>query len=487
MYAVPRVRRSWLICGLAICISLLLAACGGDDGDSGGNTGDSKVNASNWTLKSAAAPYKGTEIRVLDEVTGLQPAMKELIPDFEKETGIKVSFELEPHPDVIRKGEADLISGRGAYDAVMIHVAQKGRVLAADAVQFIDDYYDNEALRDPDVKFEDFIQPLTDNATKFGDNRLGFPNWNYNVVWWGRQDLMDDPGEQAAFKKEFGRDLEVPKTLQEVRDFAKFFTRSKGEKLAGKTVERDFPGFVMEGSQLSAATETLDPIYLRQFGGGLWDEDGKPAATSPGNVEAMKLWAEMWKYGPAGQAEMSLIDIPVVMGEGGAASGWIWSDFIFPIDVEGGSQYAGKFVYGGAQPNGEDPETRSTSAQPGTLVIGAGSKNKEATYLFLQWMASKETQDRWVESGAFMPVRKDTLESPAVTDGPRANLYAAVKESLAHGTPWPAGLKLYELFDAVNRMQQAVGQGKASPEDGLASLQSDMEEICGDSCLLPQE
>jgi multiple sugar transport system substrate-binding protein len=269
-----------------------------------------------------------------------------------------------------------------------------------------------------------------------------------------------------------------------MRDIAEFFTRKKGEKLAGKTLSADFAGFNMEGSQAGSANEAVDRVFMRQFGGGVFDENGKPTATRPENAEAMKLYGELWKYAPAGQAEMSLIDVPVVMGEGRAASGFIWSDFTFGIDKKGGSKYAGNFVYGPTPANADKPDLRSTAVQPGMLMISKASKNKEATYLFLQWMVSQQTQDKWFDTGVGMPVRQDAWENPKLTEGPRKQFYEAVKDTMAHGSPWDKGAKLYEAFDAMNRMQQAVGQGKATPEDALATLQSDLEDICGDSCYL---
>jgi multiple sugar transport system substrate-binding protein len=59
----------------------------------------------------AAKPYKGTTIRVLDEITPLQETLSKIVPEFEKETGIKVEWELLNHFEVINKGQADMLSG----------------------------------------------------------------------------------------------------------------------------------------------------------------------------------------------------------------------------------------------------------------------------------------------------------------------------------------------------------------------------------------
>src|SRR4051794_35958670 len=59
----------------------------------------------------AGKPYAGTTIRVLDEITPLQETLSKIVPEFEKETGIKVEWELLNHFEVISKGQADMVSG----------------------------------------------------------------------------------------------------------------------------------------------------------------------------------------------------------------------------------------------------------------------------------------------------------------------------------------------------------------------------------------
>jgi len=48
-----------------------------------------------------------------------------------------------------------------------------------------------------------------------------------------RKDLLEDPGYRAAFKKQTGRDLGVPKTWPELQEIARFFN---GRKLADSNI-----------------------------------------------------------------------------------------------------------------------------------------------------------------------------------------------------------------------------------------------------------
>ena len=107
------------------------------------------ASAADFSYAEAAKPYKGKSIRVLDEVTPLQEALSKIVPDFEKETGIKVDWELLNHFEVINKGQADMLSGRGYYDAVMLHGFQLGPLLTANVIRPIDDLIANKALANP--------------------------------------------------------------------------------------------------------------------------------------------------------------------------------------------------------------------------------------------------------------------------------------------------------------------------------------------------
>jgi multiple sugar transport system substrate-binding protein len=432
-----------------------------------------------WSYKEAAKPFAGQSITVLDETTPLQETMKALVPEFVKETGIKVDYQLLNHFEVISKGQADMLSGRGAYDAVMLHSPQMGLLLQADVIRPIDDLMANKTLANPDLDLKDLSQPAWDSLAKFKGKTYGFLDWNYNVVYWARNDLLGHADEKAAFKKKYGYDLAPAKTLQQMRDIAEFFTRRKGQKLAGETLASDFYGVVLEGIKGGTTFWTLWNAFIKNFGGDIFDAEGKPTVDRPENVAAVKLWAEMWKFAPPGQAEYSLIDVPTVMGNGIAAQTLAWSDFVLGIDQPGKSKYAGKFVYAGS-PAHAKATTRSAETEPSMIVISKHSKRAEPTYLFLQWMVDKTTQKRFFETskGAGVPIRESTWSAPELKSSRFAGLYTAMRETLRYGRAKPKAPKIFEIMDVMSGVVQEIALGRKTAEAGLKEAQEKIVAIC---------
>jgi multiple sugar transport system substrate-binding protein len=433
---------------------------------------------------TAAAPYKGTTIRVLDEITPLQETLSKIVPEFEKETGIKVEWELLNHFEVINKGQADMLSGRGHYDAVMLHGFQVGPMLTAGVIRPIDDLIQNPKLFNPKLDVADFI-PIPYKSLSFANGKqIGFVNWNYNQVYWARADLLNNPEEKAAFKAKYGYELAPAKTIEQMRDIAEFFTRKKGEKLAGKTLDSDFYGIVLEGIKGGSTFGTLWRDFIKNYGGDIMDAEGHPTFDRPENVEALKMWAALWKFAPPGIAEYSLVDVPTVMGKGIAAQTLAWSDFVLGVDKPGVSPFAGQFVYAPIPVKAGASTPRSAEAEPSITVISAASKHPEATFLFLEWLVDKKQQDKLIALGqGGVPVRESSWALPAIKDSSNKTLYDAMKSTLDVGQAKPRIPKYYEIYDQLSGVAQEVGLGKLSPEEGAKKGQAEMLKLCT-KCLM---
>jgi multiple sugar transport system substrate-binding protein len=437
-----------------------------------------------WSYKEAAAPYKGQQITILDEITPLQEALRKVVPEFNKETGIKVDYTLLNHFEVISKGQADMLSGTGTYDAVMLHSPQMGLLLNAGVLRPIDEFYSNPKLRNPDLDPGDIIQPAWDSLAKFRGKTYGFLNWFYNMVYWARNDLLTHPDERAAFKKRYGYDLGPAKTMKQMRDNAEFFTRKKGEKLAGKPLESDFYGIVVEGLKGGSTFWDVWGNYIRNWGGNIFDSAGRPSFGTPENVAALEYWGGLWKFAPPGEAEYSLIDIPTLMGNGVAAQTMAWSDFVLGIDDPKKSKFSGKFVYGGI-PRNTNPSNRHWSeTEPSMITMSTKTKHPEATYLFLQWVVEKSTQKRIFEVlGGGVPIRKSFYKLPLLTKSGHSQLYQAMQDSQESGVAKPPSPYLYQFMDMFGGIFQEIGLGKKTAKQGLAEGQEQALKVCTE-CVL---
>lgn len=437
-----------------------------------------------FDYKEAAKPYAGQKITILDEVTPLQQALAKLIPKFEELTGIDVDYQLLNHFQVIDVGQSDMLAGAGQFDAVMLHSTQVGLLLDADTIRSLDDYLNNPKLANPDINLGDLIQPAQDSLAQFRGQTLGFLNWNYNQIYMARRDLLEHPDEKAAFKARFGYDLGPAQTMQQLRDIAEFFTRTAGQTLAGKTLGEPFYGLLLEGSKQGVTWNGVWRNFVMNWGGDIYDADGNPTFDTPSNIEAVQFWADLWKYGPPGQAEINLIDLPTIMGSGLAAQTLAYSDFILGVDLPGKSPHEGNFIYAGI-PRGPGSPSGGAFAltEPSMLVIPRSSKRPEPTFLFLQWLVEQDTQEALAqELGAWVPIRESTWDLPVLTNSRFSNLYEAMRQSVAVSVARPRVPHAFEIFDVMQEAVQRIALGQISASDGMKKAQAKIEDICKGSC-----
>lgn len=440
--------------------------------------------ASAWSYKEAAEPYKGTTIQILDEITPLQETFATMVPMFEEETGINVEYELLNHFEVINRGQADLLSGSGRWDAIMNHGFQLGLLIDAEVLRPIDDLMANDALMNPDLDTGDLIEPAFSSLSSFDGKTYGFVNWNYNQVYWARADLLTHPDEMAAFKEAYGYDLAPAETLQQMADIAAFFTRKSGETLAGETLDGDFYGIVMEGVRGGSTFQNVWTNFIRNYGGDIFDADGKPTLDSPEVIAGLTAWADLWQYSPPGQAEYSLLDVPTVMGNGIAAQSIAWSDFVLGVDREGSSPLAGKFVYAPIPGNAENDGPNHAEAEPSAINMSVHTDAPEATFLFMQWMVEKTTQVELLTKGSGgVPIRNSSWELPILAESELASLFDGMKGTLSVAVAKPKSPNYLEIADALNAVFQQVGIGELTPEEGAKAAQEQVLSICEDCTL----
>jgi ABC-type glycerol-3-phosphate transport system substrate-binding protein len=164
-----------------------------------------------------------------------------LIPEFERDTGISVDLRLMPWGEFDRKQALEAVNETGAYDVYTSY----------DAGAWAE-------VRPHMIVLDDYIKKTYGSIEAFEANLLS-PNYKWSLQYEGhyiyvpihaneqflvyREQLFNDPSNKEKFKKQFGRELTVPKTLDELHEVASFFNNPP--TLYGFTINAGYPDWII--------------------------------------------------------------------------------------------------------------------------------------------------------------------------------------------------------------------------------------------------
>lgn len=358
--------KKWVAVLLIAMFALTVAGCGG---------GDKKE-----PVKDMKKPYAGQTIRVLFANHPWAEAIKPMVADFEKETGITVKAESYSEKNLSDKLTVELATGSSSIDVYMSRPLQEAKLFAknkwaADLKPFINDPNKTPADWDWNDNKKSAIAAVTVDGVIVSSPIVG----EWSTLYY-RKDLFEKAG------------LKPPATLEELEAAAK--------KLNDPA--NGVAGFVSRGNRGAAVTQ-FSP-FLYSFGAD-FIKDGKAAFDTPEAMEAFKFYGRILKnYGPPGVTNMSWEQAIVVFSSGKAA---MWNDaavFAGQVTDKTKSQVADKvgFAVFPAGPKGAKPY----DAVAWGLGISAQSKNKDAAWEFIKWANSKAMMKKMLAAG--IPVTRNS-------------------------------------------------------------------------------
>ncbi|MEO1603176.1 MAG: extracellular solute-binding protein, partial [Pseudomonadota bacterium] len=217
-------------------------------------------------------------------------ALIELSKDFEEKSGHNMSFEFVPWPNFADRMLNELNSGGQLCDLMIGDSQWIG--LGAEAGHYVklNDFFDANG-----ITMDDFIPATVTGYSEWpkgSPNYWALPAFGDVVGWTYRKDWFERPELQAEFKEMYGRDLDVPASLAELKDIAEFF---QGRDIDGTTVygaaiytERGSEGITM------GVTSALYPWGFKyENTPGSYDMEG--AVNSPEAVEALEFYKEFYE------------------------------------------------------------------------------------------------------------------------------------------------------------------------------------------------
>lgn len=245
--------------------------------------------------------------------------------NIEAEYGIKLNV-IEVTADEIYSREIlELTQQTGAFDIVQYNSAWIGDY--EPYLLPLDDYVakDNDA-----IGFSDILPAFNKAQNLWGGKKYSVTLDGDTFLFYYRKDLFQHEGERAAFKAKYGYDLpDPPQTWKQVEDIAQFFTRKRGEKLAGQTLTKDFYGYADQAKRgrvyywytfryvpFSAPNpHYFDPATM------------KPLINSPAAVEALEAMKRILKSSPPGVLSWEWDELFSAAMKDGTVCMWIhWTD-----------------------------------------------------------------------------------------------------------------------------------------------------------------
>lgn len=412
-------RRSVIGASLAVVVAIGLSACGG----SGEGSAESK------TLRVTLANHVWTE------------NIKKALPEFEKQTGLKVEVTQLGEDQLSDQYNVKLNAGSSDIDVLMYRPLQEGKLFAKN--KYLADL-SKKVTADKDWDFSDF-QAGPVKATTYEGKVVGVPIITEQEVLYYRKDLLQKAGL-----------TEPPKTLDDLKTAA----------AKVRAADPGVAGFVARTDKSAAVTQFSSFLY--SFGGDFTDDSGKAAVNSAEAKQAYAFYGGLIKDdGPANvSTDMSWPEAMAIFTQGKAAF-YTEADSLYKNATDPTKSKVAEtvgFAPFPAGPAGSKPYNIPSWA----LGINDASKNQSNAWKFIQWATSKEQTLAQQKSGV-PGARTSVWSNPDGTANFPKDLAEAISVSTRDGVGHdrPLVVKVAEAREIVGQpiVDTIVGKDPAATAD----------------------
>lgn len=327
------------------------------------------------TYQSAKIDWRqadGQNITVAVIPAGYFENLIALAPQFTALSGVNVRFEKVPPAQIRQKAVLDLTSGTGTYAT---HAADPMYYPLYRANGWVDDltpYLEDAKLTDKTwFKLEDIV-PAWVAANTIEGKLYGVPYDGEVTLQVLRKDLLEAKG------------------LKPADDLESFIANAKALHAPDQRVW----GTALRGLAGAGQNVYIYSSLFRAFGGE-WLRDGKLAVNGPEAEAALAWYVDTMKtYAPAAAQNWNWPDIADAFSQGTLASYVDAHSSASVVNNPEKSQVIGKVAYA-RWPKGPSGKRVSSIWNWGFPINARLSdETKKATWLFIQWAASAETQIR---------------------------------------------------------------------------------------------
>ncbi len=405
------------------------------------------------------AKYKGQTVVMSIPSHPHYDAMLKLLPEFTKETGIKVETDRLAVPRMKDKQLLEMAKPKGDYDVVCYVVMWKGEYVKKNLIHELDPFFKNAALADPAYDIKDIVPGYLENMGLVGGPKgyLAGPGAKLYGLPYGAETSI------LAYRRDIfaKHDLQPPATYDELQKLLRVLKDKEG---IGALSSRGQAGHQCVHAWL---------LHLNPMGGKIFDANWKPRFNDEIGVKALKYLKEISDTGPVGIPSYGQGEMMTAFLQGQSAM-YLDATVIFgPVNDPTRSKVGGKVSYA------IHPKATRYSSQSGGLglAIPKNAKNADAGFLLMQWLTSK-AQDVAVCKLGGGPTRNSTLGNvDLIRQYPE---YITLREQLKYSDPdWRPIIAEWDEIN-VQALGVAVSEaltGKKTAEEALNGMVPKVTDI----------
>ncbi len=334
--------------------------------------------------------YKGTTLVVNFPAHPHYNAVMKILPEFTKETGIKVEVDQLQYLKMREKQTLELTKSKGDYDLLAYVVFSKADYVYADQLENLARYFMNPKLSNPAYDSADLIDGYVGNIGVAGGDKgylpgatgslFGLPYGSETSILGYRKDIFEK------------HNLKVPTTYSEMLDVACKIPQ----------LEPGMGGLASRAASGHHASHAF-LLHLAPLGGRIFDDEWNPIMNNKAGVEAAQALKTIVDCGTEGAKTFGFAEAGASFLQGKSAMFLDSTVFAGQVNNPSKSKVVGKI---GWAPH---PMGVRKGSQTGGFGIGIpkNAQNKEAAFLLMQWLTSKKG-DKLVALAGGNPSRYST-------------------------------------------------------------------------------
>lgn len=391
---------------------------------------------------AAEKPFEGTTINFILQNVSDAEAVKGLVPKFTEETGIKVNVMDVSYAHLREKILLGLRAPESPYDVVDIDGIWASEMIDGGYIEPLTNYIKKYGTSD----IQDYpVSVLLEYA--LNSELYAIPFWTCNFIFMYRKDLFEQAGMQP------------PTNMDELKKAGEFFTKSLNPN---SPIEY---GIAQHAARTGLTDEWFG--FLKGAGGDYFDSNFNPIFNNEAGIKATKDYVELRKYAPIGVENFEFTEVQTALATGLVAMADQWCLAGPDLENPEKSQVAGKLGYSLMPAGG------SRFAHHG-LGIPKNAKNKDAAYLFIDWITSKENAVEYALLGG-NPIRISAWMNPELQA--KYPWYAILPEASAKGSFPPRTPVYAQVEDTVSVNVAEAYLGNISVEDALNKAATEATDI----------